>query len=502
MASFRDFLNFFTPVGSGGGGGGTPTGGIDVGTSGVHPTTSGGDVQLLPNTGGNSYNDRMNGFDPKSQADNQAGLDQFIDLLANDDVGQFLGDTLTGGALSEIEAARENNRIMQTALKDAGQITTEMYERNLGIIDTHYAEAEFQTNRAYLASGAISKEMYEKNNEMITGKYNKAVLDQNKAALASGSITRSMYYKNLEAVSDGYTKAAESQQAYADAGKAALDKQLGMLDDFDKKADPFVNVHGDRPDAYTPGEFKFEITPEMQQKIDAARNAVETSASAKGLLGSSGALQKIQQDSANIAQQGIDNQFGQYIQKEGLRKDAADSASNRYTSERAFDYGVYSDDVRNSIDHLTNKYNALSGVTGMGSTAAGNIGNIQMGQSDAISGLGSGLSTNLTNINTGLATNLGNLATGESAAQVANSTNYGNNMADMTSTFGANMGNLAVNQGSVLTGLGTDAANTQANLVMSAADANMAKNNAVARAKGGAGGEILDKAIKLLPLIP
>ena len=492
--TFNDIIDFLI----GGGGGGGNTGAPDVST-GVHPTSSGGDIELLPDI----HDDRRieppgGGFDPKGN--NQVGQD-IIDGLFNNDVGEFLGNAITDGALAEIEAARENNRIMQQSLKDAGKITTEMYERNLGIIDKHYAEAEFQTNRAYLASGAITKEMYQNNNEMITGKYNKAVLDQNKTALASGSITRDMYNKNIQAISDGYTEAAESQQPYADAGKAALDKQLAMLGDFDKKADPFVNVHGDRPEAYTPGEFKFEITPEMQQKIDAARNAVETSASAKGLLGSSGALQKIQQDSANIAQQGIDNQFGQYIQNEGLRKDAADSASNRYTSERAFDYGVYSDDVRNSIDHLTNKYNALSGVSGMGSTAAGNIGNIQMGKSDAISGLGSGLATNLTNINTGLATNLGNLATGESAAQVANSQNYGNNMADMTSTFGANMGNLAVNQGSVLTGLGSDAANTQANLAMSAANAEMAKNNAVAQATGGAGASLLDKAIKIAPLL-
>jgi hypothetical protein len=278
-----------------------------------------------------------------------------------------------------------------------------------------------------LSGGAISKTKAAREN-------NRA---QQRAMLAAGQISQDQYNKNIALLDQAYNQAETTQQPYLDVGQRALGRQEALVDEYGQQQPGYVDTMGARPESYTPGEFKFSITPEMQQKIDASTNAVQSSAAAKGLLGSSGALRSIQQGAADITQQGVDNQFNQFMQKEGLNKAASDTNQNIYTTDRGFNYGKYGDDVNRSVDALTRKYNALSGLSGMGQQAAGNMSNLAVGRGTALAGEGSNLAEIQANLAMGRSNATAAKNNAVASAQGSAGTNIINNGLKIASTFGA-----------------------------------------------------------------
>ncbi len=196
------------------------------------------------------------------------------------------------------------------------------------------------------------------------------------------------------------------------AGQDALKQQQGMIDQLGQIPGQYQDSMGPRPNApptYTPGEFKFSITPEMQQKIDASTQAAQASGAAKGLLGSSGTIKAIQQNAANIGQQGVNDQFNQFTQTEAQKQAAALQAqqanllaNNNYNADRQFNYGKYGDDLKSSIDAMSRKYNAVSGLASGGQTATNNLGNLAVARGNAITDQNDNLAEILANNEIGI----------------------------------------------------------------------------------------------------
>ena len=244
---------------------------------------------------------------------------------------------------------------------------------------------------------------------------------QQKAMLQAGKISQEQYDKNIATLNTGYDAAEGYQQPYLGAGQRALGRMESFVDEYGQTQPGYQDTMGARPESFKPGEFNFQITPEMQQKIDASTNAVQSSASAKGLLGSSGALRSIQQGAANIAQQGVNDQFAQHMQTQGLNQSANVNDQNLYTTDRSFQYGKYGDDVNRNIDALSRKYNALSGLTNVGQAASNNLSNLSTGRAGALSGEGSSLAEIQANLAMGRAnaTSAKNNAVGQAYGQGA-----------------------------------------------------------------------------------
>ena len=262
-----------------------------------------------------------------------------------------------------------------------------------------------------LTGGAISKTKAARQNNR----------EQQRAMLQAGKISQEQYDKNIATLNTGYDAAEGYQQPYLGAGQRALGRMEGFVDEYGQQQPGYVDTMGARPESFKPGEFNFEITPELQQRMDAARNSVQTSAAAKGLLGSSGALKAIQQGSADIAQQGIDEAFNRHMQTQGLAQSANLTDQNLYTTDRGFQYGKYGDDVNRNIDALSRKYNALSGLTNVGQAASNNLTNLATGRAGALSGEGSSLAEIQANLAMGRAnaTSAKNNAVGQAYGQGA-----------------------------------------------------------------------------------
>lgn len=244
---------------------------------------------------------------------------------------------------------------------------------------------------------------------------------QQRALLAAGKISQDQYNKNMDLLERQFDAAEGYQQPYLGAGQRALGRMESFVDEYGAQQPGYVDTMGARPESFKPSEFNFQITPELQQRIDAARNSVQTSAAAKGLLGSSGALKAIQQGSADIAQQGINEAFNRHMQTQGLAQSANLTDQNLYTTDRGFQYGKYGDDVNRNIDALTRKYNALSGMTNMGQAAANNLSNLSTQRGSALAGEGSNLAEIQANLAMGRAnaTSAKNNAVGQAYGQGA-----------------------------------------------------------------------------------
>lgn len=244
---------------------------------------------------------------------------------------------------------------------------------------------------------------------------------QQKALLAAGQISQDQYNKNVALIDSGYDTAESYQQPYMGAGQRALGKMESFVDEYGAQQPGYVDTMGARPESFTPQNFEFNITPELQQRMDAARNSVQTSAAAKGLLGSSGALKAIQQGSADIAQQGINEAFNRHMQTQNLQQSANLNNQNLYTTDRGFQYGKYGDDVNRNIDALNRKYNALGSLTSAGQAASNNLTNLATGRAGALANEGSNLAEIQANLAMGRsnATSAKNNAVGQSFGQGA-----------------------------------------------------------------------------------
>lgn len=239
---------------------------------------------------------------------------------------------------------------------------------------------------------------------------------QQKALLEAGRINEEQYNKNIGIIDQHYQEAINSQNLYEQSGADALPGLQDTINQMGQRPEAY-NDTSVQPESYTPGQFKFTLTPEMQQKIDASRNAVETSASARGLLGSSGALKSIQQNTADIAQQGVNDQFNQFQNTEAMKQSSANNNIGQFNTNRNFNYGKYNDQIRNDMDALKSKYAGQSGLVSMGQHAADNISTIEQNLSGAQTGANDNYSSNAIDIATGKANSTSAKANAEGEAR-------------------------------------------------------------------------------------
>lgn len=226
---------------------------------------------------------------------------------------------------------------------------------------------------------------------------------QQQAMLEAGQISRASYDRNMQTLNSAYDKAEQQQTPYQQFGQRGMERLEGFVDELGQAQPGYQDEMGPRSAAFSPEKFQFQMTDEARQKIAESTNAVQSSAAAKGLLGSSGALKAIQQNAANIANQNVNDQFSQHMQQQNLGKDVSDTAQNLYTTDRDFSYGKYSDQLNQNVDALNRKYNALSGMTNVGQAAANNLTNLATGRGTSLANEGSNLAEIEANLKMGAA---------------------------------------------------------------------------------------------------
>ena len=145
----------------------------------------------------------------------------------------------------------------------------------------------------------------------------------------------------------GFDRAATFHQPFFQAGTGALGQLTDLLgrDGFRTEVPVFQAE-----------EFNIEEDPAFQFRLGAGKEAIERSASARGGALGGGTLKALE------------------TFRQGLASEEGGRAYDRFTRDRAFDYGSLLDQYKLRNQQNIQQFNQLLGVTGIGQRAAGTLG--------------------------------------------------------------------------------------------------------------------------------
>ncbi|MCP3683940.1 MAG: hypothetical protein GY861_14750 [bacterium] len=182
------------------------------------------------------------------------------------------------------------------------------------------------------------------------------------AALEAARIQTEYGQKGLDLQKQMYEQGRQDQMPWMQAGQNQLD----------------VMQQGMQSGAYDPGkfeyqpmgEFDFKADPGYQFRLGEGNKQIQAMASAGGTLGGIGTAKELMR-------------YGQ-----GLASDEYGRAHQRYTGDRAFDYGTQYDQYGANRSRLTDKYNRSAGIANTGQmTGAQMAGSANQYANQAASGL-------------------------------------------------------------------------------------------------------------------
>jgi len=285
-------------------------------------------------------------------------------------------------------------------------------------------QANNQQQRGYSnANGIINQYYPEARNQINTG-YNNAQTNLNNQYTGAGNALSSMYPVATGAINQFYDKAAAGYQPYTAAGGSASNALGGLIDSG------YATHQFNTQDLYNGLAPNYDF---MKGQLQGTTNAA---ANTSGGLLSGNALQGLQSNVGNFANNAYQNAF------------------NNYQTQRT---GIFGN---------------LQPVANMGLNATNNLANVLTGQGTALSNLGSGYGSaqanllanqgaNLANLNVGQGNSLAGLYTGQGNLLAGNNINAGNAAADNTmaaynqggKAFGNMVGD-ATNIGGALSNIG------------------------------------------------
>lgn len=152
---------------------------------------------------------------------------------------------------------------------------------------------------------------------------------------------------------------------------------------------------------YDPGAFQTQyatlenlqpyMNPYLDDIIASGNKAIESSAAAKGLLGSTRTLGEIGDWTTRAKQQAYTDALGAFTGDRNYMTDAyrdsRDFGYKNYGDTNAWNYGLFKDEKADYDQRMKDWYNQLNGITQTGIDATGNSGNIMMNLAQAIAGL-------------------------------------------------------------------------------------------------------------------
>lgn len=176
---------------------------------------------------------------------------------------------------------------------------------------------------------------------------------------------------------------------------------------------PYMSGWGGSPYQYQgPGEFRPESDPGFEFAKQQAINAIQNSASARGMLGSTGTMNDIVDRINGLSWQHVNDAFGRYANQRDFGRDTYRDDRNFYAGDvgqardsffgdrnymtdvfrdnRNFNYGGYRDQVGDFNQRLQNWFNQNQGLVDTQSRASGAGAALPLGYAQTLADLFSG----------------------------------------------------------------------------------------------------------------
>lgn len=149
------------------------------------------------------------------------------------------------------------------------------------------------------------------------------------------------------------------------------------------------------PGAFQPGQFDYKASPGLEAQTKAVTDAVQKSAAARGMLGSTNTTRQIAQQVGNTVAQDYGNEFNRFMQGQGLQQgaqsqafgqalgaqgqafgqglqgfnanqDAAQQGLNQGNINRNFGYGQFRDELGDYTKQNQSQYDRILDSLGLG----------------------------------------------------------------------------------------------------------------------------------------